>query len=83
MALERLPVARALVPEQFAALVEERLVVEQDRLVVVADLVSEVAEQRPVRLAQTHSEGLAVCIQGFGQVDRDDAVRVADRHSLA
>ncbi len=81
--VEGLGVAGPLVAEQRTALAEQRLVRDQHLLVVVADLVAEVAEHRAVRLAEPHAQRLAVGVEGLREVDRDHAVRVADDHGLA
>ena len=52
-------------------------------LVVVADLVAEVTEHRPVRLAEPHPQRLAVVVKGFDEVDRDHASCMSDGHLLA
>ena len=49
----------------------------------MADLVAEMAEHRPVRLAEPYPQRLAVVVKRFDEVDGDDAVGVADDYLLA
>ena len=87
VACDRVAVAHRLVAEQLAALVEvfvcARTGFDEDVLVVVADLVAEVAEHRAVRLAKSDPQRLAIVVERLDDVDRDDAARVADDHLLA
>ncbi len=79
VALDGVGVAGPLVAEQLAALVEQRASsVDEHPLVVVADLVAEVAEHRAVRLAEPDAQRFAMVVEGLGEVDGDDAVGVAD-----
>ena len=83
MPVDGVAVARPLVAEQGAALRHQRLLGRQLPLVVVPDLVAEVAEHRPVRLAEADPQRLAVEVERLGEVDRDDPVGVPDDHALA
>ena len=80
-------VAGPLVAEQLAAARQvtqrARAGFDEDVLVVVADLVAEVAQHRAVRLAESHPQRLAVGVKGFHQVDGDHPVGVPDRDPLA
>ena len=80
-------VVGAFVAEQLAALVEvalgARAGFDQDVLVVVADLVTEVSEHGAVRLAEPHPQRLAIGVKGLDEVDRDHPAGVSDRDRLA
>ena len=52
-------------------------------LVVVADLVTEVAEHRAVRLAEPHPQRFSVGVERLDEIDGDHAVGMTDRHRLA
>ena len=67
-----------VVAEELAALLEPDVVADQLPLVVVADLVAEVPEHRPVGLAEVLADLLAVGGLALGQVDGDQAVGVPD-----
>lgn len=79
MPLEGLGVRGAFVTEVVAGCVDERAPLDQDPLVVVGDLVSEVAEHRPVRLAELNPEPLEIVVARFREVDGDHSARVAGR----
>ena len=66
-----------------SAFVPAGTVGEQDTLVVVADLVAEMAEDRAVRLAESNPQRFAAVVQRLGEIKRDDPVGVADHHPLA
>ncbi len=78
VAIDRLLVVVALVFEELAAAqLGGGSRAEQDRLVVVADLVAQMSEHGPVGLAEAHAHALAVRRIGLVEVERDHAVRVA------
>ena len=67
-----------LVAEQLAAARHQLVAAHQLPLVVVADLVAEVAEHRAVGLGELGPDLLAVGVVALGEVDGDHAVLVAD-----
>jgi hypothetical protein len=70
-------VVGGLVAEQLAHPVAV-VVTDEQRLVVVPDLVPEVAEQGAVRLGHLDAHALAVRVVALGEVEGDHAVVVAD-----
>lgn len=80
--VECVPVAGPLVAEQLPALGEQRLFAEQDRLVVVADLVPEVPEQRAVRLTEAHAERLAGRLRTSRQDRHEDVAMPSSTSQL-
>lgn len=82
MLIDRVGIGRSLVTEDLAALFDLVRLFHQHPLVVVPDLVAEMTEHRPVRLAEGHPKPFAVSIQRFGQIDGDDAIGLTDRHLL-
>ena len=66
-------------PERLESLGEPR---HQTVVVVMADLVAEVAEQRAVRLVHRHPQLLPMNVVAFGEVDGDDAVVMTGDHLL-
>ena len=82
MALDRFGVAGALVPEQFAAPRQPLGAIDQPRPVVVADLVAEMTEDRPVGLAEVHAHLLPEGVVRLGDVEGDDAIVVAGEDLL-
>ena len=77
------PVVGALVAESSRARSQRCVVARQDREVVVADLVAQVAEHGPVGLAHLLAHRLPVRVVGLGEVERDHAVGVAGGDRLA
>ena len=55
----------------------------QNVLVIVTDLMPEMAQHGAVGLAEVDSKGLAVGVQRLDQIDRDHPARVPDHHTLA
>ena len=82
VAVHRLRVVLALVAEQRAERVARAGLVDQDRLVVVAELVADVADHRAVRLAELGAALRADRVVGLREVDRDDAVGVPGHDRL-
>ena len=82
MAVELLLVVNALVAKQLATVGKITYGAgtgfDEHVLEVMADLVAEVAEHGPIRLAEANAKRLTVCIKRFDEVDRDHSVRVAD-----
>ena len=80
-------VVGAFVAEQLAAVVEVARGAgagfDEDVLVVVADLVTEVSEHGPVGLAEPHPQRLAIGVEGLDEIDRDHPVGMSDRDRLA
>src|SRR5271157_6421884 len=71
MAIERLTVIPPLVAEEPAKFNDLIGLLDQPVPEVMADLVPEVAQECPVRLAQPQSPRLALGIVGLGHVDGD------------
>ena len=82
VALERLPVVVAFVAEQRPAVGPGLVAGHEQRLEVVAELVAQMTEHRPVGLAEVEAPRLAPRVVGLGQVDRDQPVGVAGGHRL-
>jgi hypothetical protein len=80
VALERRPVVLTLVAEQRAVALARRAVGDEQRPVVMGDLVAEVPQDGAIRLAQPLAQRLAVRVVGLVHVERDDPVGVARRH---
>ena len=78
MAIERLPVIVAFIAEQVAELLQPpRIRRHQQVPEIVADLVPEVAQQRPVFFAEADPCAGARNVVGLGDVDRDIALIVS------
>ena len=75
-------VVLALVAEEGAERVARPGLVDEDRLVVVPELVAQVADHRAVGLAELQAALGAYRVVGLRHVDRDDAVGVAGDHRL-
>ena len=75
--LERGHIVPPLVAEDAAEFIEMRRVGDQPVPIIMPDLVAEMAEQRAIGLAHLIAAALALCVVGFGQIDRDDAVGMA------
>ena len=79
-------VADAFVSEERAAvgkvLIGAGTVLDKDVLVVVAHLMTEVAEHRAVGLTKPNPQRLPVVVKRFDEVDGDDASCVPDDHPL-
>src|SRR5271166_4174057 len=79
MAFERLAVILPLVAEETAKL--DNLIAPMDQPVpeVMSDLMSEMAQECPVRFVHLKSPRLALGIVGLGHVDSDNSVQVPGR----
>ena len=82
MAVEGRSVIGTLVAEQLARPRELPAAGREDRVVVVADLVPQVAEHRSVGLLHLLAHRDPVRVVGLGEVERHDPVGVAGRHRL-
>ena len=80
MALDGRGVISPVVTEELAAGVEYIGLIDQDRPVVVTDLVAEVPEEGPVGLAELLAHPLTVLTVGFGQIQRDHTVVMTGDH---
>jgi hypothetical protein len=77
MVVERRLVISPLVAEQLPESLERGGAVDQQRPVVVPDLVPEMTEHGSVGLSELRAPPLALSIVRLAQVDRDDAIAVA------
>ena len=79
--LQRSGVVRALVAEEYPARLEPARIPDEAVPVVVADLVPEMTEERPIRLTQIVADLLALRVVRLFGVERDQAARVPGQHA--